>query len=188
MPNRPALRHWAVFLGLIAAIIAADQIVKALIVARLAPGQTVVVIEPLADFFRLTYSQNTGAAFGMLPSAGWVFSIIAVGVSLVMLIAHARMDRAAWGKRLAMAFIIGGALGNVVDRIRFGAVADFLDFNGLWFPWVFNVADAAITVGAILLAVDMIFLTESEPGKGAAWGQIKTWWRRVRGGSGGTGG
>jgi signal peptidase II len=73
--------------------------------------------------------------------------------------------------------VIGGALGNVVDRIRFGAVADFLDFNGLFFPWVFNVADAAISVGAVLLAVDMIFLTESEPGKGTAWSQLKAWYR-----------
>ncbi|MEZ6022657.1 MAG: signal peptidase II [Hyphomonadaceae bacterium] len=77
----------------------------------------------------------------------------------------------------ALGLVIGGALGNVIDRIRFGAVADFLDFNGLFFPWVFNVADAAITVGAILLAADLIFLTESEPGKGTPWSQIKTWFR-----------
>lgn len=163
MPNRPALRHWAVFLGLIAAIIAADQIVKALIVARLAPGQTVVVIEPLADFFRLTYSQNTGAAFGMLPSAGWVFSIIAVGVSLVMLIAHARMDRAAWGRRLAMAFIIGGALGNVVDRVRFDYVIDFINYR---IPGVIsnvsNLADHAIVAGVIALLI-ITWRAEDEP-------------------------
>jgi signal peptidase II len=88
---------------------------------------------------------------------------------------------------IALGLVIGGALGNVIDRIRFGAVADFLDFNGLWFPWVFNVADAAITVGAILLAVDMIFLAETEPGKGTSWSQIKTWWRGVRSGSSGSG-
>jgi signal peptidase II len=74
---------------------------------------------------------------------------------------------------VALGLVIGGALGNVVDRIRFGAVADFLDFNGLWFPWVFNVADAAITVGAIVLAVDMIFFTETEPGKGTTWSQLR---------------
>ena len=74
---------------------------------------------------------------------------------------------------VALGLVIGGALGNVIDRIRFGAVADFLDLNGLWFPWVFNVADAAITVGAILLAVDMVFLSETEPGKGTLWDQIK---------------
>jgi signal peptidase II len=88
---------------------------------------------------------------------------------------------------VALGLVIGGALGNVIDRIRFGAVADFLDFNGLWFPWVFNVADAAITVGAILLAADMIFLAETEPGKGTTWGQIKAWWRGVRSGSRGPG-
>ncbi|MBK9124376.1 MAG: signal peptidase II [Chloroflexi bacterium] len=154
MPNRPALRHWTVFLGLIAAIIAVDQIAKALIIARIAPGQTVVVIEPLADFFRLTFSQNTGAAFGMLPSAGWVFSVIAVSVSIVMLIAHARMDRAAWGKRLAMAFIIGGALGNVIDRVRFDYVIDFINYR---IPGVIsnvsNIADHAIVAGVIALLI-----------------------------------
>jgi signal peptidase II len=73
----------------------------------------------------------------------------------------------------ALGLVVGGALGNVIDRIRFGAVADFLDFNGLWFPWVFNVADAAITVGAVLLAVDMVFFAETEPGKGTTWSQLK---------------
>jgi signal peptidase II len=72
-----------------------------------------------------------------------------------------------------------------VDRIRFGAVADFLDFNGLWFPWVFNVADAAISVGAILLAIDMILLTESAPGKGTPWESLKARARGLRGRPGG---
>jgi signal peptidase II len=67
-------------------------------------------------------------------------------------------------------------------------VADFLDFNGLWFPWVFNVADAAITCGAILLAIDMVFFTESEPGKGTGWNQFKAWTRRISGGENGSGG
>jgi signal peptidase II len=58
--------------------------------------------------------------------------------------------------------VSGGAIGNMIDRIRFGAVADFFDFSGLFFPYVFNVADAAITVGAILLALEMLF-TKDEP-------------------------
>ena len=82
----------------------------------------------------------------------------------------------------ALGLVIGGAIGNVIDRIRFGAVADFLDFNGLgFFPWVFNVADAAITCGALLLAFDMIFLSE-EPGKGTLWSQLR---RRFSGPQGG---
>lgn len=74
---------------------------------------------------------------------------------------------------VSLGLVIGGALGNVIDRIRHGAVADFLDFSGLYFPFVFNVADAAITVGAILLAVDMLFFTESEPGEGTGWERLK---------------
>jgi signal peptidase II len=86
---------------------------------------------------------------------------------------------------VALGLVVGGAIGNVIDRIRFGAVADFLDFNGLWFPWVFNVADAAITVGALLLAFDMIFLAEPEPGKGTTWSQIKRSFARRPDSSGG---
>jgi signal peptidase II len=59
---------------------------------------------------------------------------------------------------LALSLVIGGALGNVLDRVRFGAVVDFLDFSGLGFPWVFNVADAAINVGAALLAIEFLIL------------------------------
>ena len=58
---------------------------------------------------------------------------------------------------IALGLVIGGALGNLVDRVRFGAVVDFLDFSGLWFPWVFNVADSGITVGVALLLIDSFF-------------------------------
>ncbi|HEY3697205.1 signal peptidase II, partial [Phenylobacterium sp.] len=61
-----------------------------------------------------------------------------------------------WLKAVSLGLVIGGAIGNVVDRIRFGAVADFLDFSGLYFPWVFNVADSAITVGVALLLLDSL--------------------------------
>jgi lipoprotein signal peptidase len=104
---------------------------------------------------------NIGMVAGILPVVGVTLPLISYGGSAMLTTAA------------ALGLVIGGALGNVVDRIRFGAVADFLDFHGLWFPWVFNVADAAITVGAILLAVDMVFFTETEPGKGTTWAQLR---------------
>ncbi|GIK47663.1 MAG: signal peptidase II [Hyphomonadaceae bacterium] len=184
-------------LSISALVFVVDQISKWIVLgpARFSPpgcleaGYGCRFIE-LSPIFDLQMVWNRGVSFGLLRAnedlARWglvALSFVISGVFLWWLKGAERKLTA-----VALGLVIGGALGNVVDRIRFGAVADFLDFNGLWFPWVFNVADAAITVGAILLAVDMIFLTESEPGKGAAWGQIKTWWRRVRGGSGGTGG
>jgi len=129
----------------------------------------------LTPFFDMQMVWNRGVSFGLLRAnedlARWGLVALSFAISGVFLwwlrSAERRLTAAALG------LVVGGAIGNVVDRIRYGAVADFLDFNGLWFPWVFNVADAAITVGAILLAADMIFFTESEPGKGTAWAQIR---------------
>jgi signal peptidase II len=129
----------------------------------------------LTPFFDLQMVWNRGVSFGLLRAnedlARWglvALSFVISGVFFWWLRTAERKLTA-----VALGLVIGGALGNVIDRIRFGAVADFLDFNGLWFPWVFNVADAAISVGAILLAADMLFLAESEPGKGSPWSQLK---------------
>ena len=129
----------------------------------------------LTPFFDLQMVWNRGVSFGLLRAnedlARWglvALSFLISGVFLWWLRGAERKVTA-----VALGLVIGGALGNVVDRIRFGAVADFLDFNGVCFPWVFNVADAAITVGAILLAVDMVFFTETEPGKGTTWAQLR---------------
>ena len=78
---RPTLRHWAVLFSVIGLVLAADQLTKLYIESALAPGQTVIPIPALGDYFRIVRSHNTGAAFGFLPDAGWLFSIIAVGGS-----------------------------------------------------------------------------------------------------------
>jgi signal peptidase II len=129
----------------------------------------------LTPFFDLQMVWNRGVSFGLLRAnedlARWGLVALSFVISGVFFWWLKGADRKLTA--VALGLVIGGALGNVVDRIRFGAVADFLDFNGLWFPWVFNVADAAITVGAIILAVDMVFFTETEPGKGTTWSQLK---------------
>lgn len=108
--------------------------------------------------FHLTMVWNRGVSFGLLRAdvdlTRWAlaaFSII-VAVFLAVWVRDARRRMMA----VALGLVIGGAVGNVIDRIRFGAVADFLDFSRLWFPWIFNVADAAITCGIALLLVDML--------------------------------
>ena len=129
----------------------------------------------LLPFFDLRMVWNPGVSFGLFRADGdigrWALSLATFAIAILFLTwlrgAERRMSA------MALGLVIGGALGNIVDRIRFGAVADFLDFSGLWFPWVFNVADSAITVGAILLAVDFVFFVEDPPGSGTIWGQIK---------------
>ncbi len=171
--------------GLILAslVFVADQIVKWIVLGPgqfsppgcLEAGYGCRLIE-LSPIFDLQMVWNRGVSFGLLRAnedlARWglvALSFVISGVFLWWLKGAERRLTA-----IALGLVIGGALGNVVDRIRFGAVADFLDFNGLgFFPWVFNVADAAITVGAVLLAVDMVFFAETEPGKGTTWRQLK---------------
>lgn len=178
---------------LLAAIVfVADQITKSLILewAHFSPpgcleagyGCRFIELSPIVD---LQMVWNRGVSFGLLRAdqdlARWALVVLSFVISGVFFwwlrTAERRLTATALG------LVIGGALGNVIDRIRFGAVADFIDFsmNGRFFPWVFNVADAAITVGAILLAIDMIFLAESEPGKGSTWRQLKA--RFGKGGS-----
>ncbi len=196
MTRAPVHKPHMLRLGLILAgvVFVADQISKWVILGpmRFSPpgcleaGINCRFIE-LTPFFDLQMVWNRGVSFGLLRAdqdlARWglvALSFVISGVFLWWLRSAERKPTA-----IAVGLVIGGALGNVIDRIRFGAVADFLDFNGLWFPWVFNVADAAITSGAILLAIDMVFFAETEPGKGTGWSQLKA---RLKGGKGGTGG
>jgi signal peptidase II len=111
----------------------------------------------ISAIFDLTYVQNRGASFGMLAGgmgSRIVLSVISIAIAAVMVGWLGRLKRgfAAAGAAL----IIGGAIGNLYDRIRYGYVVDFLDFSGLMFPWVFNVADTAINVGFACLIVDAV--------------------------------
>ncbi len=113
-------------------------------------------------FFNWTLLHNPGAAFSFLSDAGgwqrWFFVAVAVGVSLVILVWMARLPRQAGRQLLALALILGGAVGNLWDRVVHGYVVDFiqLHYGGYYWP-AFNVADAAICVGAAILIVDSLF-------------------------------
>ena len=142
--------------GLALLVIVLDQLSKAYILDGLSLREVgrVVVLPPV---FNLTYVENSGVSFGLFGggSARWLLSAFSVVVALVLVWWATRSDR-----RLltaAIGLVIGGAVGNVIDRIRFGYVVDFLDFSGTGvFPWVFNIADSAITVGVVLLILDSI--------------------------------
>lgn len=110
----------------------------------------------LSPFFDLRMVWNQGVSFGLLRAGSeierWALVALQAGIAGVFFWWLRTSTRTLTATALGL--VIGGALGNVIDRIRFGAVVDFLDFNGLWFPWVFNVADAAITIGAVCLILD----------------------------------
>ena len=126
-----------------------DQVSKRMVIESMFLGESIPV---LGSFFRLTYIHNPGAVFG-LRLGGNVAHLIFAGVALIVV--AVMWLRLAPGERVAsagLALVLGGAVGNVIDRVRFGAVVDFLDFGfGSLRWWVFNVADASVTVGAGLL-------------------------------------
>jgi signal peptidase II len=119
----------------------------------------------ISSIFDLTLVWNQGVSFGALKAhADWqrwglvaLTSVIALFFSSWMISARNQFTAR------ALALVIGGAIGNMIDRIQYGAVLDFLDFSGLHFPWVFNVADSAVTLGAILLVWDMLKHPDEPP-------------------------
>ena len=140
-------------LGLVVAgaVIVVDQLSKLAILALL---DHAVAVTP---FLNLVVVWNRGVSFGMFASAGalmpWLLSGLALAVVVALGFWLRRVEHPLAGAALGL--IIGGALGNVIDRVRFGAVVDFLDFHALGYHWpAFNVADSAICVGAALLLVD----------------------------------
>ena len=121
------------------------------------------------SWLNITLAHNYGAAFSFLADAGgwqrWFFIVLAVGVSGVLLVWLLRLPRREWMTGLALGLILGGAVGNVADRIRLGYVVDFIDVHvaGWHYP-AFNVADSAITCGVILLLLDMLRVSLREKG------------------------
>jgi len=146
-------KAWRWFV-LAVAVVLADQVTKAIVLSRFHPGEGVVV----TSYFNLVLVYNKGAAFSFLSDApGWQTPLL-VGFAVVAIAVVAHLlwrspDRLVLSAGLAL--ILGGALGNVIDRLRFGQVVDFLDFHAGGWHWpAFNVADSAITVGAVLLILD----------------------------------
>jgi len=149
--STPRQASFAFWLGLAALIVLLDQASKLWVTSILALGEGF----PVTGFFDLVFVFNRGAAFSFLAGAGgwqkWFFVILALGVS-GWLIALLRQH---WAERLyaaSLTLILGGALGNVIDRLRFDAVVDFLSFHVAGYYWpAFNVADSAITLGVVLM-------------------------------------
>lgn len=149
---------------LAAVIVIADQAVKYWIlqVLQLQEGQTIAVLGPLY----LTGVRNQGVSFGLLQAqhdlVRWVLVAFSIGVSIMLATWVRKTERPLFS--IAVGLVMGGAVGNVIDRIRFGAVADFIDVSRFYFPWIFNVADSAITIGVCFLLLDMLRQDSQERG------------------------
>lgn len=147
-------RHGWTAYGLALSVIVLDQLSKhwILFIYDL-PAR---ISEQVAGPFFLTMVWNQGISFGLLRAdddlGRWLLVAFSVLVAIALSVWARRADRTLMA--LALGLVIGGAIGNAIDRARFGAVADFLDFSRLYFPWVFNIADAAISVGVVLLLID----------------------------------
>jgi signal peptidase II len=148
------MHRTAPWFALAAAVLVADQLSKWVVLAAFAPGER----REITEFFNLVLVFNKGAAFSFLAQApGWqtpVLSAFALIASIVVVVLLVRSP----GRRLfcaGLALILGGAVGNLIDRLRFGHVVDFLDFHAMGWHWpAFNVADSAICVGAGILILE----------------------------------
>jgi len=141
------------------AIVVLDQIVKAIVRRQIALNESITVIP---GFFDLTRVHNTGTAFGFMNATDFPFktvilACVAIGALAALAMYAATLPANQWLARIGLALILGGAAGNLIDRITEGYVVDFVDlyWSG-WHFWAFNVADASITVGVALMILDLL--------------------------------
>ena len=154
--------------GLALLVIVLDQISKQSIVASLGLYEQ----EKVTSFFYLTYRQNPGAAFSMFADFGgaqrYFLSALAGIVSIVLIVWLARLPKRNWLEACAIALVLGGALGNLYDRVLLGSVVDFLVVHYQEHEWpAFNLADAGISAGAVLLIYDAFFIKKKTGDKEA---------------------
>lgn len=148
-------------------VILADQAAKYLVRLNLRPGQSIDLGPWVAPFLQITYVTNSGAAFGLFPNRGQFFVVIAVLVIAALVWYYIQFSDGHWFVQFALGLQLGGASGNLIDRLRFdGSVVDFIDLN--FWPlraWpVFNIADSSIVVGVSMLTLLMIWDEWQEEG------------------------
>jgi signal peptidase II len=150
----PSARRWVLFAAIGIGVIVFDQLSKAWITGNLAPSQSVDV---LGSWLRIVYWTNSGILFGMLPQSAPAFAIVSAAVVGLIVLYHARVGRGLV-TTIALGLLLGGALGNLIDRLHYGAVVDWVDMGiGGWRFWTYNIGDAAITTAILLLIVMAVF-------------------------------
>jgi signal peptidase II len=153
-------RYWQIA-GIAIVIVVLDQWTKALVRANIPLGGSWLPesLAWLSPYARIVHWYNTGAAFGMFQQGGMVFTVLAFIVIGLILYYYPQVEKADWPLRLAMSMQLGGAAGNLIDRLTIGHVTDFISVGN--FP-VFNVADSSITVGAVALFLGVWMMERAE--------------------------
>ncbi len=164
--------HWLLFIVLAVVVVLADQATKAWVVGAVAPGEALRLI---GENLRLIITYNTGGLFGLFQQQSAVFALFSIGVMGLIVVVHGRSGRSRY-LTLTLGLLLGGAIGNFVDRIQLGHVIDWVDIGlGDWRFYTFNVADMAVTASVLLLLGLSLRSSpagrEQAPGRDAAEGQ-----------------
>jgi signal peptidase II len=147
--------RWGLLFGIAFGVVLLDQVTKALVIANLSLYERWMPIDALSRVFSITYTRNTGAAFGIFQSGSLFFLTLAVIASFAIIYYYRQISTSAWLVRIALGLQLGGALGNAIDRILRGYVVDFIHlYYEPHFDWpIFNFADSSIVIGVFLLVV-----------------------------------
>ena len=147
----PSSRRWFAFAAIALGIVIADQLTKSVVAASFPIGSTTNV---LGDLVRIAPGANSGAIFGLFRDQAWLFAVLSLGVLALIVVFHARSADAGPVMSVTLGLLLGGAIGNLIDRFRVGYVLDFVDMGSGSVRWyTFNVADAAISVSIVLLVL-----------------------------------
>lgn len=146
-----------IILLLSAAAVVIDQALKGLVLQNLKPAGSVTAIPGLLNF---TYLENRGAAFGMLQNQLWFFIIVVSIIVIAIIVALFRYNNHEFFSYAATALIIAGGIGNLIDRVRYGFVVDYISVS--FFPPIFNFADCCVTVGTVCLIIHFLFFAEPD--------------------------
>ncbi len=149
------VRNYVLLAFLAGLVLALDQVSKELVRTRLAFGEIWMPWSALSPYFHIVHWTNTGAAFGIFQQGHLIFTVLAIVVSAAIIYYYRNSETASWPVRIALGLQLGGALGNLIDRLLHqGSVTDFLWFS--FFPAVSNFADLSISLGVALLLLDIL--------------------------------
>jgi signal peptidase II len=152
--RRPTRRRWVLFAALAVGVLVLDQVTKAWITGTFQIGGSV---EVLGSWLRIVHWRNSGILFGMLPQSAPAFAFVSLVVVGLIVVYHAKAGRGLV-TTLALGLLLGGALGNLVDRLRYGSVVDWVDMGiGDWRFYTYNMGDAAITTAITMLLLMAVF-------------------------------
>ena len=158
------IKKYFLLVGIASVIIILDQVTKSLVRANITFGASWSPWEWLMPYARIVHWSNTGASFGMFQGFGMVFTILSLIVAAVIVYYYPRVPVEEWPLRIAMGMQLGGALGNLIDRVTRGEVTDFISVGNFA---VFNIADASISVGVAVLLIGMWWKEKADSKKAA---------------------